>query len=76
MSKGPALSNLLEELEHDQQELMGELELMKIFSKDLRRKPIKKYMREFKCVTKVYQEKTDEELLAIMYNYYFDLEEQ
>ena len=75
MSKG-YITKLWEEFEREQRELLGELELTKFFSQNLRRKPIKKYMRQFKLITKVYQEKTDEELLEIMQTFYFELEEQ
>ena len=74
MSKGP-LTKKWEELEKEHQNLMGEFELMRFFSQDLRRKPNKKYMRQFRDITNIYQDKTDKELLTIMKNYYLDLEE-
>ena len=75
MSKGP-LTKKWEELEKKHQDLMGEFELMKFFSQDLRRKPNKKYMRQFRQTTNIYKDKTDEELLIIMKDYYLDLEEE
>lgn len=75
MSKGP-LTKKIQELEDAHQEIMGEFELMKFFSQDLRRKPNMRYMRQFKQITNYFKDKTDQELLMIMRDYYLDLEEE